>query len=263
MPYTPPAGDDVLLECGGAYTPPAGDDVILDCDKGGVEVSLQVEGSDTAFDLMFAAVQPPDYQVIAEGGTTATDSQAATLAVAASVAEGSATAVDACNRGLVFAASVAEGSATANDLCNASIDAFVPQYEDIYPIADVTVGAWTPSVPGAEHWDMVDEPPPANFTDYLRSPPNPTTEPEELRFAPLPDYQGNDRFFSVEIALEAINFDTVFDFELRESATVLDSWSEPVTVAEGEVVRTHEFDEAVIALITNRADVRIHFVAHA
>lgn len=36
MPYSPPAGDDVQLECGGSYTPPAGDNITLDCDKGAV-----------------------------------------------------------------------------------------------------------------------------------------------------------------------------------------------------------------------------------
>ena len=170
------------------------------------------------------------------------------------VAEGSASAADTPTAGFTLAATLAEGTATAADAPAAALVIF------IYPVADIATNGWLPST-GSDLYAMLDETTVA-FTDYIYSPSNPTTQQFEVKLGSLSD-PGVTTGHGVDIALRAMNFDTAFDFNLVQGTTVLDSWTETVTVAAGDVIRTHNFSGAVISAITDRSDLRIRGVARA
>ena len=66
-----------------------------------------------------------------------------------------------------------------------------------------------------------------------------------------------------DYGLECTGLDTAFDFNCVQGTTVLDSWTETVTVAEGAVVRSHTLPLAAANAITDYTDLRVRGVARA
>ena len=66
-----------------------------------------------------------------------------------------------------------------------------------------------------------------------------------------------------DYGLECTGADTAFDFNCVQGTTVLDSWTETVTVTEGAVVRSHTLPLAAAEAITDYTDVRVRGVARA
>ena len=128
------------------------------------------------------------------------------------------------------------------------------------PTSDITADGWLPNV-GSSLFAVVSELQ-ASKVDYAYSPSNPTTQKMELKFAPATDPVSSSGY-AFDYILKAKGLDTVFDFNLVQNTTVLDSWSETVTAAEGFVLRSHNFSSAVTDSITDHADVRFRLVARA
>lgn len=128
------------------------------------------------------------------------------------------------------------------------------------PIVDIAANGWLPST-GSDLYAMLDESV-ASDADYIYSPPNPTTEQFEVRLT-----SGSDPLSSADhviaLRLRAINADTIFDFDLVQNTTILDSWSESVTVVAGAVQRSRTFSGAVADSITDYTNLRIRGIARA
>lgn len=131
--------------------------------------------------------------------------------------------------------------------------------QSLRPTSDIAADGWLPSS-GSDLFDMLDEPN-VNFGDFIYSPDNPTTQKFEVTLAEL--WPAGTSGHGVQMGLEAAGQDTDFDFDLVEGATVRDSWTESVTLAQGQVVRDHPFSAGVIAAITNGANLRVRGVARA
>jgi hypothetical protein len=187
---------------------------------------------------------------VAEGTATATDAPAAVGTFAASLAEGSATAVDTPVAPLTPGV-IAEGSATAVATQSCALLGYA------YPISDIIANGWLPST-GGTLYPMLDEVT-MDFSDYIYSPTNPTTQQFEVKVGPLPSNVAP----GIDVALQAISADTNFDLDLVQGTTVLDSWTENVTVGAGQVTRRRLFSGAVAASITDTSDLRIRGVARA
>jgi len=118
-----------------------------------------------------------------------------------------------------------------------------------YPISDVAANGWTPST-GTDLFAMLDEPTTANVTDYIYSPDNPTTQEFEVMLGSLNPV-------GIFIGLKAVGLDTTFTFKLMEGTTQIESWTESVTVAEGDVTREHVYNPTNIATITDPSNLRL------
>jgi hypothetical protein len=132
------------------------------------------------------------------------------------------------------------------------------------PIADIAANGWLPSVVAAPLYSMLNEVV-EDDTNYIYSPENPTTQQFEVQlgFDAGGSDPGVDTNHSVDIAMIATNQDTTFDFDLVQGTTIIESWSEAVTVAAGVVLREHAFSPANIANITDYTDLRVRGVARA
>lgn len=205
-----------------------------------------VEGVATATDSVAATPSLP--ASLAEGAPSASDSTSAIGSLKGSITEaGAANAItDASIGGVVHAVSIVEGSATAADSPRTAT------LTDIFPIADIVAGGWTPSVGGTLYGTMDELT--VNHADYIRSPATTAAFEELLDSFGDP---GTDELHGIDIGLEAKNIDTDFTMQLMQGATQLDGWTEDVAVAMGPIVRTHNFAAAVIASVTDRADLRI------
>lgn len=130
------------------------------------------------------------------------------------------------------------------------------------PISDVSNAGWTPSS-GVDLYSVLDEAVPDDG-DYIYSPLNPSTEKFIIQLGAIGDPQSSTGH-DISLHLQAIGQDTVFTFELLQGPanSVLDTWDESVTVAQGVVARTRTLSPAVADSISNYADIRISGVAHA
>jgi hypothetical protein len=130
----------------------------------------------------------------------------------------------------------------------------------LYPIADIATNGWLPSE-GSDLYPMVGEAV-KSYTTYIYSPSNPTTQQFEFLVTP-----GNKppagSSLSATLSLRAMDVDTAFDIDLVENTTIKDSWTESVTVAEGDVDRTHVVSSTIIDGMTDFENVRIRGVARA
>lgn len=128
------------------------------------------------------------------------------------------------------------------------------------PISDIAANGWLP-ITGGDLYAMLDEVS-ADDADYIYSPGNPTTEQFEVKLSPAGDPLSSSNHI-VTLRLQAIGADTNFDLNLVQGTTVLDSWTENVTVAAGVVERSHTLSGAVADSITDYADLRVRGVARA
>jgi hypothetical protein len=102
----------------------------------------------------------------------------------------------------------------------------------------------------------------ADDADYIYSPEFPATEQFEVKLGAATDpVSGADH--TIDIRLRADGLDTNFDFDLVQGTSVLDSWTESVTVAAGTVTRSRTFAGAVADAITRYDDLRVRGVARA
>lgn len=129
------------------------------------------------------------------------------------------------------------------------------------PIADIASNGWQPSS-GGDLYAMLNEAQIANASNYIFSPNNPTTQQFEVKLSPLND-PASSANHAVNIGMQAEGLDTTFDFDLVQGTTILDSWSEAVTVAQGHVVRSRTFSGTVADNISDYNDLRIRGVARA
>ena len=129
------------------------------------------------------------------------------------------------------------------------------------PIADISNNGWTPST-GADRYATIDEAAPADFSDYDFSPTDPAGEQfeVELQHVATPP---NDDGHLLRYGLHAVALDTVFTLKLYQGASQLDSWTDTVTAAEGDVLRFHQLSTAVASSITDYCDLRIRGSAAA
>lgn len=128
------------------------------------------------------------------------------------------------------------------------------------PSSDIASNGWTPST-GSDLYAMLDETA-ADDADYIYSPNNPTTEQFEVRLSLMGDPAGNTGH-TIKFHFVSLGFDTTYDMDLVEGTTVLDSWSETVTVAAGAVTRTRPLSTTVADSITDYGNLRIRGVARA
>ena len=129
------------------------------------------------------------------------------------------------------------------------------------PSSDIAAGGWLPST-GGDLYAMLDEVSPGTDSDYIYSPDNPTTEQFEVKLSTVTD-PASSADHTISVRLQAINADTNFDLNLVQGTSVLDSWTENVTVVAGIVTRTRTLSGAVADSITNYGDLRIRGVAKA
>jgi hypothetical protein len=128
------------------------------------------------------------------------------------------------------------------------------------PSSDIAANGWLPSS-GSTLWEMLDETS-ASDADYIYSPDNPTTQQFEVKLSTVNDPAVSTGHV-ISIRFVAVNVDTTFDLNLVQNTTVLDSWSEAVTVAEGAVTRQRTLSGAVTDSITDYSNLRIRGVARA
>ena len=102
----------------------------------------------------------------------------------------------------------------------------------------------------------------ADDADYIYSPANPTTQQFEVRLTSVNDPLSSSDH-TVTVRLQAIGQDTNFDLNLVQNTTVLDSWTENVTVAASVVQRSRTLSGAVADSITDYTNLRIRGVARA
>ena len=126
------------------------------------------------------------------------------------------------------------------------------------PSSDIAVNGWLPST-GGDLYAMLDETA-ADDADYIYSPYDPTTQQAEVRLSSVTD-PAVSTGHTLRIRLKAEFQDTNFDLYLVENATVRDSWTESVTVAEGAVTRSRTFSGAVADSITDYSNLRVRVVA--
>jgi hypothetical protein len=109
---------------------------------------------------------------------------------------------------------------------------------------------------------MLDEAAPGDDSDYIYSPTDPTTQQFEVNLA-----LAWDPLLSVghtlTIRFRAVGHDTAFDLDLVQGASILDSWTETITAAEGDAERSHFLTAAVADSITDYADLRLRGIARA
>jgi len=141
---------------------------------------------------------------------------------------------------------------------NETVQAITLQYG--YPISDIAAGGWTQST-GATLYGVLDETV-ADDADYIYSPNNPTTEQFEVRLSVAADPLSSSNH-TITVRLQAIGADTNFDLNLVQNTTVLDSWTENVTVAAGVVERSRTLSAAVADTISDYGNLRIRGVAKA
>ena len=125
----------------------------------------------------------------------------------------------------------------------------------LYPVADIIANSWTPSS-GSDLYAMLDESS-ASDADYIRSPDDPDVQRFEVLLGSgtgAASSTGNE----LHLRLEAINYDTSFDFELVCGTTVLDGWTENVLASAGVVARTKTFGTGVL---TSNTDNRVRGIA--
>lgn len=133
-------------------------------------------------------------------------------------------------------------------------------YQYARPTSDIASGGWQPSS-GGDLYAMLDEAS-ADDGDYIYSPDNPTTEQFEVKLSTITD-PAVSTGHTIKVRLQAIDQDTQFDLDLVEGSTVLDSWTEAVTVAAGVVQRERTLSGAVADSITDYSDLRVRGVAKA
>jgi uncharacterized protein (DUF427 family) len=127
------------------------------------------------------------------------------------------------------------------------------------PSSDIATNGWSST--GANLWSVLDETA-ADDADYIYSPTNPSTEQFEVKLSSVTD-PAVSTGHTISVRLKALNADTNFDLNLVQGTTVLDSWTENVTVAAGLVTRTRTLSGAVADSITNYADLRVRGIARA
>jgi hypothetical protein len=206
---------------------------------------------------------------VTAGGTDATATGATVTATASAAVSGQATASSQTAAATVTATSSAiAGTPTAASAATGVTVTATASWvrgnagpaQFMRPIADIAANGWQAST-GSDLYAMLDESP-MDSGDYIFSPDNPTTQAFEVKLGSSDDPQITDGH-TLRIGLQAINQDTNFDLYLVQGTSVLDAWTESVTVTAGVVTRARAFAPAVIASITNRADVRIRGVARA
>ena len=133
-------------------------------------------------------------------------------------------------------------------------------YQFAYPASDIAANGWLPSS-GGDLYAMLDEAA-ADDADYIYSPDNPTSQQFEVKLTPT-DKPAAGSTMRFRINLRAITLDTDFDIDLVEGATVKDSWTESVTVAEGWVTREHTVASAIVDGMSDFTDLRIRGIASA
>lgn len=126
------------------------------------------------------------------------------------------------------------------------------------PISDIAANGWLPSI-GSDLYAMLDESV-VDDSDYIYSPENPSTQQFEVKLTALADPVSSSGH-TIRIRLQAINADTNFDLALVQGTTVLDSWTENVTLAAGAVTRTRALSGAVIDSISDYSNLRVRGVA--
>ena len=136
----------------------------------------------------------------------------------------------------------------------------VVTYQYARPSSDIAAGGWLPST-GGDLYAMLDETA-ADDADYIYSPDNPTTQQFEVRLTSLGDPLSSSNH-TIAVRLKATGADTNFDLNLVQNTTVLDSWTENVTVAAGVVERSRTLSAAVADSITDYGNLRIRGVAKA
>jgi hypothetical protein len=145
------------------------------------------------------------------------------------------------------------GGPAVNEILSATL-----QY--LYPISDIATNGWLPST-GSDLYPMVGEAV-KSYTTYIYSPSNPTTQQFEFLVTPGGKPPAGSSL-STTLSLRAMDVDTAFDIDLVENTTIKDSWTESVTVAEGDVDRTHVVSSAIIDGMTDFSNIRIRGVARA
>ena len=134
-----------------------------------------------------------------------------------------------------------------------------------YPVADITTAGWLNETSGLPLYPSLADGGAGTPNDatYAKSPDNPTTEEFEVlltaRGAPV---GGLTTYHSLNYHLQALGLDTIFTLKLVCGSTVLDTWTETVTVAAGVVNRSHAISSGVAATITDYTNVRIRGTAH-
>lgn len=128
------------------------------------------------------------------------------------------------------------------------------------PASDIATGGWLPSS-GGDLYAMLDETS-ADDGDYIYSPDNPTSQQFEVKLGTITD-PAVSTGHTIRFRLQAINLDTNFDLDLVQGTTVLDSWTESVTVAAGVVQRERTLSGAVADSITDYSNLRVRGVARA
>jgi hypothetical protein len=130
------------------------------------------------------------------------------------------------------------------------------------PIADVTADGWTPST-GTDLYAMLNEETQDDAT-YIYSPNNPIAQEFEVQLGSVGD-PGTSADHVVRLGLKAINQTTTFTMSLVQGSspgTVIATWDEVVTVAQGVVTRPYTLSASEANSITNYSDLRIRGVAH-
>jgi hypothetical protein len=96
----------------------------------------------------------------------------------------------------------------------------------------------------------------ADDSDYIYSPENPTASNSfEVLLGPLLDPLVSTGHV-ISYRLKAVNLDITWDLAIVQGTTVLDSWTEVYTVADGLATRTRTLSGAVADSITDYTDVR-------
>ena len=135
-----------------------------------------------------------------------------------------------------------------------------PTLQYARPSSDIATNGWTSSLGGALY-AALDETA-ADDADYIYSPNNPTTEQFEVRLSVADDPLSSSNH-TITVRLQAIGADTNFDLNLVQNTTVLDSWTENVSVAAGVVERSRTLSAAVADSITDYGNLRVRGVARA
>jgi hypothetical protein len=197
----------------------------------------------------------------ANGATVTATSSAAVSGQATAASQAAAATVTATTSALAgsLSADSAAGGATATATAS-WVRGNAGPAQFMRPTSDIAANGWLPST-GSDLYAMLDESP-MDAGDYIYSPDNPTTQQFEVKFGGVDDPLVSEGY-TLRVGLAAIGQDTAFDLALVQGTTTIDSWTESVTVAQGNVTRSRVLSAAVIDAITNHADVRFRGVARA
>ena len=101
--------------------------------------------------------------------------------------------------------------------------------QHLFPVADAANGGWLPSVNGAALFEMLDETPAPDTSDYIYSPDSPVSEIADIQLTPMdPDPDNPDSKYQITYVLWAVGAPTTVTLSLVTGGTVLDTWEEEV-----------------------------------